>query len=182
MSERPLTIFLSAAEASGDAHAANLIRAIREASPGARFIGVAGERMAEAGCEVLLDLTHRASMLGGPLLRLGYYWRQVRRAKKAIRAIRPDLCIPVDSPAFNWHVAKAARKAGAKVLYYIAPQVWAWATWRVRKLARLTDRAASGWKGHLSRATHPALNRGHACAASHRAKAAAARSRAYRRQ
>ena len=142
MSDRPLTIFLSAAEASGDAHAANLIRAIREAAPQTRFVGVAGDRMAEAGCEVLLDLTHRASMLGGALLRAGYYWRQVRRVRKAIRTIRPDLCIPVDSPAFNWHVAKAGRQAGAKVLYYIAPQVWAWAPGRVKKLARLTDRVA----------------------------------------
>ncbi|MFP3938139.1 MAG: lipid-A-disaccharide synthase [Phycisphaerae bacterium] len=136
------TIFVSAAEASGDLHAANLIRALRRRLGDARFVGVAGPRMAEAGCEVISDLTRRASMLGAPLLRLGYYFRELNRAKKAIRDIRPDVHVPVDSPAINWHLAAAARKAGSPVCYYIAPQVWAWAPWRVRKLSRLTDEVA----------------------------------------
>lgn len=136
------TIFVSAAEASGDLHAANLIRALRRRLPDARFVGVAGPRMADAGCEVLADLTRRASMLGAPLLRLGYYIRELNRAKRAIRDIRPDIHVPVDSPAINWHLAAAAKKAGSPVVYYIAPQVWAWAPWRVRKLARLTDEVA----------------------------------------
>jgi lipid-A-disaccharide synthase len=141
--KKKFTVFLSAAEASGDAHAANLMRAIRAIEPGVRFVGVAGERMAGEGCEALADLTKKAAMLlGGPLLRLGYYWRMIRRLRKAIRDLRPDLCIPVDSPAFNWHIAAAAKRAGTPVLYYIAPQVWAWAPWRVKKLARLTDRVA----------------------------------------
>ena len=133
---------MSAAEASGDEHAANLIRTLRTELPDARFVGVAGKQMAEAGCEVLADLTRKASMLGGPMLRLGYYIRTIRRLQKAIRSIRPDLHVPVNSPALNWHLASAARKAGCPVLYYIAPQVWAWAPWRVRKLRRLTDAVA----------------------------------------
>jgi len=139
---RPPTIFLSAAEASGDEHAARLIRAIRARRPDARFVGVAGDRMAAEGCEVLADLVHQATMMGGPLLRLGYYVRLVRRLQRTIRQIRPDLMIPVDSPALNWHLAAAAKSVGSPVGYYIAPQVWAWAPWRVRKLARLTDRVA----------------------------------------
>jgi len=98
--------------------------------------------MAEAGCEILLDLTAQAQMLGGPILRAWYWYRIVRRLRRAIRDLRPDIHVPVDSPALNWHLAKAARKAGAKVVYYIAPQVWAWAAWRVKKLARLTDHVA----------------------------------------
>ena len=137
-----MTIFMSAAEASGDEHAASLIRTLRAELPEARFVGVAGKRMAEAGCEVLADLTRKAAMLGGPLLKLGYYFRAIRRIQKAIGSIGPDLHIPVDSPAMNWHLAAAAKKAGCPVLYYIAPQVWAWAPWRVRKLAELTDRVA----------------------------------------
>ena len=133
------TIFLSAAEASGDEHAARLIQAIRRRLPDARFTGAAGPHMAQAGCEVLADLTGKASMLGGPVLKAGYYLRTVRRLCRGIRKIRPDLLIPVDSPALNWHLAKAARKAGVPVFYYIAPQVWAWAPWRIKKLARLTD-------------------------------------------
>ncbi len=133
------TIFLSAAETSGDEHAARLIQAIRRRLPDARFLGAAGPRMAEAGCEVLADLTGKASMLGGPILKAGYYLRNVRRLCRSLRRLRPDLFIPVDSPALNWHLAKAARKIGVPVFYYIAPQVWAWAPWRVKKLARLTD-------------------------------------------
>jgi lipid-A-disaccharide synthase len=141
MSERPLTIFVSAAEASGDLHASNLIRAIlRRTGPQAvRLIGVGGPMMAEAGCELVADLTKRASMTGGPLLQLGYWYRTVRRLQRTIRDLRPGLHIPVDSPALNWHLAAAAKQCGSKVFYYIAPQVWAWAPWRVHKLARLTD-------------------------------------------
>lgn len=136
------TIFLSAAEASGDEHAARLIAALRDRLGEARFVGVGGTRMGEAGCEILADSARRASMLAGPLLRLPYYVGLVRRARRAIRRIRPDLHIPVDSPALNWHLASASKDAGIPVLYYIAPQVWAWAPWRVRKLARLTDAVA----------------------------------------
>ena len=144
MERRPLTIFLSAAEASGDEHAARLIAALRAAAAGeVEFVGVGGAKMAAAGCRILADLTAKASMLvGGPLLRLGYYVRMVRRIRRAIREIRPDVFVPVDSPALNWHLAKTARKLGIPVVYYIAPQVWAWAPWRARKLARLTDRVA----------------------------------------
>ncbi len=133
------TIFLSAGETSGDAHAARLIAALRRRVPSARFVGAAGPRMAEAGCEVLADLTGRASMFGKPILEVGSYLGPVLRLCKAIRRLRPDLFIPVDSPGFNWHLAAAARKVGTPVFYYIAPQVWAWAPWRARKLARLTD-------------------------------------------
>jgi lipid-A-disaccharide synthase len=139
LSDKPLTIFLTVAEASGDLHAAPLIRAIRQRRPETRFVGAAGPLMAEAGCEVLADLTSQASMLTGPVGKLGYYYRMVRRLGEAIERIGPDVVVPVDSPALNWHVARAARKTGVPVFYYIAPQVWAWATWRVRKLRRLTD-------------------------------------------
>jgi len=142
MSQRPLTIFLSAAEASGDEHAARLIHALRRQVGDAVFVGLAGPNMAEAGCEVLADLTAKASMLGGPIFRLGYYLRAIRRIRKAIAAIGPDVLVPVDSPALNWHLAGTAKKLGIPVVYYIAPQVWAWAPWRVRKMRRLTDQVA----------------------------------------
>ena len=142
MSAKPVTIFLSAAEASGDQHAANLITAIAQRLPSARFVGVGGPQMAAAGCELLADLTIKAAMLGGPILRLGYWIRLMARIKRSMKALKPDLHIPVDSPALNWHLAKTAKIIGTPVLYYIAPQVWAWAPWRVRKVARLTDMVA----------------------------------------
>lgn len=142
MKHRPPVIFLSAAEASGDEHGSRLVAALRRKLPDARLIGVTGEKMAAAGCESVADLTQQASMLGRPLLKLPYYMRTIRRIKKSIRQLKPDIHVPIDSPALNWHLAKAAKLTGAKVVYYIAPQVWAWAPWRVKKLARLTDHVA----------------------------------------
>lgn len=79
MPHRPPTIFISAAEDSGDEHASNLIRAIRRRRGDVRLVGVGGEKMAAAGCELLADLTSKASMAGGPVLQLGYWYRTVRR-------------------------------------------------------------------------------------------------------
>ncbi len=146
MTDNSPTIFISAAEASGDEHAAKLIRAMREVRPNAKFVGAGGSNMAAAGCEPIMDgafgLADQASMLTGPLFRFGYYYRTVKRLQRAIRQLSPDVHVPVDSPAMNWHLAAAAKQTGAKVVYYIAPQVWAWAPWRVKKLIRLTDHVA----------------------------------------
>jgi lipid-A-disaccharide synthase len=146
MNERSKCIFISAADPSGDLHAGRLIDALRRRLPNARIVGIGGKKMAEGGCEPALDpaidLTVGASMLGGPLLRLGHYWRIVRRLQRAIAKIRPDVHVPIDSPALNWHLAAAAKKSGAKVVHYIAPQVWAWAPWRVKKLIRFSDHVA----------------------------------------
>jgi lipid-A-disaccharide synthase len=139
--DRP-TIFMTAAEASGDHHAAALITALKRRLPDARFIGAAGPKMAAAGCEAVLDLTSRASMLLGPLANLRYYRRAVRTLQKSIRREQPDILVPIDSPALNWHMAKAARRAAVPVMYYVAPQVWAWAPWRIKKVRRLTDHVA----------------------------------------
>jgi len=139
--ERP-TIFLSAAETSGDHHAANLILALREKLPNARFIGATGPEMAAAGCESIIDLTKKASMVLGPIAHLSYYHKAVRKIQAAIKEIKPDIHVPVDSPALNWHLAKASKAANVPVLYYVAPQVWAWAPWRIKKVRRLTDHIA----------------------------------------
>jgi len=136
------TIFVSAAEASGDRHGAALIRALRQRRPDARILGAAGPLMAAAGCEVVADLTAHASMVGGPFLKLGYWFRTVKRLQKAVRDVKPDVLVPIDSPALNWHLCKAAKSVGSTVMYYIAPQVWAWAPWRIRKVRRLTDAVA----------------------------------------
>jgi len=135
-------IFMSVAEASGDHHAAELIRRLREKYPNARFVGAAGPKMAAEGCEVIADLTRKASMLGGPFVGLWYYMKKVRQLRRAIAETKPDILIPVDSPALNWHLAKEARRCGVPVMYYVAPQVWAWAPWRIKKVRRLTDHVA----------------------------------------
>ena len=142
MTDRPVTIFISAAEASGDERGAELIRALRRRRPQAHFVGAAGAKMAEAGCEVLVDMTRYASMLAKGVFQLWYFIPTILGLQRSIRRIRPDIHVPVDSPAINWHLASASKAIGTPVVYYIAPQVWAWAPWRVRKLARLTDHVA----------------------------------------
>ncbi len=141
MSNGP-TIFITAAEASGDAHAAGLIGALRRRLPDARFVGVGGPAMASAGCELIAEPVRKAAMTTGAFAHLGYFYKLIRQVRRAMGEIRPDVHVPVDSPALNWHLAKAARKRGIPVAYYIAPQTWAWAPWRVRKLRKLTDAVA----------------------------------------
>ncbi|MHC4984976.1 MAG: lipid-A-disaccharide synthase [Planctomycetota bacterium] len=141
MKDRP-TIFFTAAETSGDHHAAGLVAALRKRLPDARMLGAGGQAMADAGCEIVMETVSKAQMLGGPLLKIPHWIRRVRKLQRLIREVRPDVVVPVDSPALNWHMAKAAKSIHAPVMYYVAPQVWAWARGRVKKLARLTDRVA----------------------------------------
>ena len=141
MSDRP-TIFITAADVSGDVHAAGLIDQLRRRLPAARCVGIGGQAMAQAGCELLDEPVRRASMATGAFAHLWYFHKLIRRTRRAMAEARPDVHVPVDSPALNWHLARAARKIGTPVMYYIAPQVWAWARWRVRRLAGLTDAVA----------------------------------------
>lgn len=142
MSKKSPLFFLSAAEASGDHHAAGLIRVLKSRFPNAKFIGAAGPKMQAAGCESLIDLTKKASMVLGPIANLRYYRRAVKMLQQKVAQLKPDLVIPVDSPALNWHIAKAAKRADLKVMYYVAPQVWAWAPWRIKKVRKFTDHVA----------------------------------------
>lgn len=135
-------IFISAGEPSGDLHAAGLIRAIRTIVPGAQFFGVAGPLMQAAGCEVVEDWTRRSAMLAGAIRLVGQAFRLFGRVGRLLKTEGADLVILVDSPTLHLPMAKRARAAGCPVLYYIAPQVWAWAPWRVRRVRRRVDRLA----------------------------------------
>jgi lipid-A-disaccharide synthase len=136
-------ILIVAGEASGDQHAAHLVAAIREREPRAQFFGVGGEAMAAQGVRLL----HHASELAVVgLLEVARHLPVVLRALKdlgrALARERPRLTILVDFPDFNFWVARLAKFHRVPVMYYISPQVWAWRTYRVRTLARLTDRLA----------------------------------------
>lgn len=139
--DQPL-IFIAAGEVSGDMHAANLIAALRRQLPAARFVGVGGPRMAEAGCELLEDIVTRSTMLLQAFAKAWQYVGLLRRVRRAMAARRPDVFVPIDSPALNWHFCRAARRAGVPVVHYICPQIWAWGAWRIRKLRKLTDHVA----------------------------------------
>ena len=133
--DRKQTIFISAAEPSADRHCAALIRIMRQANRDLEFVGVGGPKMAQAGCTLIENTVGRAAMTY-----VSHYYRLIKQAAKFIAINKPNLVIVCDSPAFNFHIAKAAKKSGIKTLFYVAPQLWAWAPWRIRKLRKCCDK------------------------------------------
>ncbi len=127
-------IFISAAEPSADLHGASLIKAVHQIDPAVRFVGVAGPKMQRAGCEVIEDMTAHAAMAGGVIKLVPRALALLRKCKKRLNQQKFDLAIVIDSPTLNLPMAKHARNAGIPVLYFIAPQVWAWAEGRIRRL------------------------------------------------
>ncbi len=139
MSAEP-TVFLSAGEASGDQHGAELARALRARLPGARLAGLGGSAMASAGVELLADLDRLAVLGFAEVVRhLPDLYALRREVRAFLRRENVDLLIPIDYPGFNLPLASWAHGRGCPVLYYIAPQVWAWRESRAKRLARVAD-------------------------------------------
>ena len=133
-------IFLSAAEPSGDAHCAGLIAALKGTGCNIEFVGVGGPKMAEAGCELLESTVGKAAMIYKAFTQVAHYYKLLKRIKRFMAGNKVDLVIVCDSPSFNFHVAKAGKKAGARTLFFVAPQLWAWGGWRIRKLRKCCDK------------------------------------------
>jgi lipid-A-disaccharide synthase len=134
------TIFLSAGEASGDQHGAALARALRRQIPGVRLAGLGGSEMAEAGVELLAGLDRLAILGFAEVLRhLPDILRLRREVRKFILRENIDLLVPIDYPGFNLPLAEWTHRREIPVVYYIAPQVWAWHESRARRLARISD-------------------------------------------
>src|SRR5688572_11565447 len=144
--DRPKRVFITAAEVSGDLHASHLIRALREMDPTVVVEGHGGPRMRDAGATIHTETTARAAMGLGGVGRAREMYRLLRRTRDRFRADPPDLQVCVDSSAMNLHFARVAKTANPAapipVLYYIAPQLWAWREGRMKKLRRWTDRLA----------------------------------------
>ena len=129
-------IFLSAGETSGDLHGANLVRALRRLAPGAELVGLGGPRMAAAGLR-LLENTADFGVIGlGFLGSASRYLAILSRADRFLGQWQPDVVITIDCPGFHFLLASRVRARRIPLLWYIPPQLWAWAPWRVRKLAR----------------------------------------------
>lgn len=133
-------IFISAAEPSADAHCAGLITALKKSSYSFEFIGVGGNNMASAGCELLENTAVKAAMTYKAFSQIGRYYKLIKHIKNYLKNNTVDIVIVCDSPAFNFHIAKAAKKADIKTIFYVAPQLWAWGGWRIGKLRKCCDK------------------------------------------
>ena len=139
----PRKVMIVAGEASGDLHGGNLVREMRRIDPSISFYGVGGERMRTEGVELLADAADMAVVgLTEVFLKLGAILRVMRRLKASLGNERPDLVILIDYPDFNLSLARASRRRGIKVLYYISPQVWAWRKGRIDTIRKSVDRMA----------------------------------------
>ncbi|MDR3196951.1 MAG: lipid-A-disaccharide synthase [Planctomycetaceae bacterium] len=135
-----MRFFFSAGEPSGDTHAAALIEKIREHVPDAEFAGFGGTQMQQAGCQLLFEMTALAFMgIVQVITNYRLFRNLLNNAKKYFRKHSIDAVILVDYPGFNWHIARAAKEQGIPVFYFMPPQLWSWASWRVRKMKKWVD-------------------------------------------
>jgi lipid-A-disaccharide synthase len=135
-----MRIFISAGEPSGDLHAANLIRSLRGRFPDAQFVGFGGSRMEEAGASLLFPLVDLAVMwFLNVLLNLVTFIRLIFMADRDFRDKRPDAVVLIDYPGLHWWIARRAKARGIPVFYFVPPQLWAWAGWRVKKVRKSVD-------------------------------------------
>jgi lipid-A-disaccharide synthase len=123
-------------------YGAQLIEALRHRDPSLEFFGVGGDRMRAAGCDTVVDAKDLAvvgiSEIVGHLPKFyGLFHKLIAEADRR----RPDIAVVIDSPAFNWRVARQMRKRGIPVVYYVCPQFWAWRQGRVRLLRKYVDKA-----------------------------------------
>ncbi len=135
------TVMIVAGESSGELYGSRLAKALRSLWPDMRLVGVGGERMRDAGVEILSGIS---SALGITEV-LQSVWRlreSFRRASRALTEISPGALVLIDYPEFNFRLARIAKRRGIKVLYYVSPQVWAWRKGRVKTMKEIADSVA----------------------------------------
>ncbi len=138
--DRERRLLVVAGETSGDHHAANLIRALRARVP-LRVRGVAGPRMRAEGVEAIVPQEDLAVIgFSGIVVKLPLLFRTRRLLLEELDRFRPDAVLLVDYPGFNLRVGPRLRARGARVIQYVAPQVWAWHPERAAQMARWVDR------------------------------------------
>lgn len=136
-------ILISAGEPSGDLHGAAVATSLRRRFPTARIHAVGGPRLAAAGAELACSIEALSALgLTEILGSIPAHLRLLRQLATRLRAGEFDLVIPIDYPGFNLRLAQAAKRAQVPVLYFIAPQLWAWWQGRARRFAAAVDRMA----------------------------------------
>ena len=135
-------ILISAGEASGEMYGAQLMEALRRHDSSLEFFGAGGDRMRAAGCKTVIDAKDLAVVgITEILSHLPKIWGLFNRLIAEADAQPPELAIVIDSPAFNWRVAREMRKRDIPVVYYVCPQFWAWRQGRVRLLKKYVSKA-----------------------------------------
>jgi lipid-A-disaccharide synthase len=137
---RPKRVMIVAGEASGDQHAADLIRALKVQAPDTEVFGFGGEMMKQAGVKIELDLvSHAVIGIIEAVAKIGMFLKIVGFAGRLLRERRPDVVVLTDFPDLNFRIAAKAKALGIPVVYYISPQIWAWRKGRIKTLKRIVD-------------------------------------------
>jgi len=132
-------ILIVTGEASGDLHGAHLVTALKELAPTLQIVGVGGASMRAAGAELVKDIPQLDVMGLIGLSAVKTMLQRIARIRALIKGERWDLVVLIDNPGLNFHFARVAKACGLKVLYYIAPQVWAWRRGRMRWIQQRVD-------------------------------------------
>ena len=136
-----MNYYIIAGEASGDLHASNLMRELRQRDPAADFRCWGGDLMQKEGGVIVKHYRDLAYMgFVEVLTHLPSILRNIRECKGDLLEYRPDVLILVDFPGFNLRIAEFAKKQGIPVFYYISPKIWAWNQKRVLKIKKVVDR------------------------------------------
>lgn len=132
-------ILIVTGEASGDLHGANLAKALRACDPQVSLAGIGGRAMKAAGVPLVEEMG-RFDVIGmvGPLALVSIIRRFIAM-RRLFRSKRWDTVVFIDHPGMNLRLAFFAKAAGLRVIYYIAPQIWAWAPWRIRWIKQRVD-------------------------------------------
>ncbi len=136
----PKRLFILAGEASGDLHASNLVKEMKKLKPEILFFGWGGDKMKNAGVQILKELKD-LSFMGflEVLMNFSKISKNFRDCKKQLLTNEIDTVILVDYPGFNLRMAKWCKSKGIHVVYYISPQVWAWKKNRVFTIRKYVD-------------------------------------------
>ena len=137
------TIYFVAGEVSADNHGAALMRSLRELDGELNFVGRGGSQMQEVAGERFKNWIGEAAVLGlwEVLRKYGYFRQQFHETLREIRESKPDAVVLIDYPGFNLRLARALRRHARqqKIIYYISPQVWAWNSGRIKRMAHFID-------------------------------------------
>jgi lipid-A-disaccharide synthase len=138
--EKNKTVLIVAGEASGDQHAANLVKEIKRRTSSISFWGLGGSRLKHEGVDIRADLVSCAVIGFFEVIKhLGTLRRVYKQLISDIDRDKPDLAILVDYPGFNLHLAKDLKKRSIPVIYYVSPQIWAWGKGRIKNIRETVD-------------------------------------------